>query len=82
MTIGPNPSICPEPLWKRAARALERQNAAQPRRVDASEGVQDDLPLVGETAQMALRFTVWSLRVMNADLAGMITGESGTGKFH
>jgi two-component system nitrogen regulation response regulator GlnG len=73
----PKPFDLPD-LMKRAARALEVKRRA-PVRVDASEGVQDDLPLVGRTAQMQALYRLVA-RVMNADLPVMITGESGTGK--
>jgi len=73
----PKPFDLPD-LMKRAARALEVKRRA-PVRVDASEGVQDDLPLVGRTVQMQALYRLVA-RVMNTDLPVMITGESGTGK--
>jgi two-component system nitrogen regulation response regulator GlnG len=73
----PKPFDLPD-LMKRAARALEVKRRA-PVRVDTSDGVQDDLPLVGRTAQMQALYRLVA-RVMNTDLPVMITGESGTGK--
>lgn len=73
----PKPFDLPD-LMKRAARALEVKRRA-PVRADAGEGMQDDLPLVGRTAQMQALYRLVA-RVMNTDLPVMITGESGTGK--
>lgn len=73
----PKPFDLPD-LMKRAARALEVKRRA-PVRADTSDEVQDDLPLVGRTAQMQALYRLVA-RVMNTDLPVMITGESGTGK--
>ncbi len=73
----PKPFDLPD-LMKRAARALEVKRRA-PVKVDAGDGMQDDLPLVGRTAQMQALYRLVA-RVMNTDLPVMITGESGTGK--
>ena len=74
----PKPFDLPD-LMKRSARALDlkRRAASKPQPVgrDASE----DLPLVGRTAGMQALYRLVA-RVMNADLAVLITGESGTGK--
>ncbi|MBT8456872.1 MAG: sigma-54 dependent transcriptional regulator [Alphaproteobacteria bacterium] len=75
----PKPFDLPD-LMKRAARALEvkrRLNTTQPK---ASIGAPpDDLPLVGRTPTMQALYRLVA-RVMNTDLAVLITGESGTGK--
>ncbi len=73
----PKPFDLPD-LMKRAARALEVKRRAPVQR-DVPEGGQDDLPLVGRTAQMQALYRLVA-RVMNTDLPVMITGESGTGK--
>lgn len=73
----PKPFDLPD-LMKRAARALEVKRRA-PVKSETSERVQDDLPLVGRTAQMQALYRLVA-RVMNTDLPAMITGESGTGK--
>lgn len=77
----PKPFDLPD-LMKRAARALEikrRINPAQREGAEPQEGNQDDLPLVGRTAQMQTLYRLVA-RVMNTDLTVMISGESGTGK--
>lgn len=75
----PKPFDLPD-LMKRAARALEvkRRAPASPRPDMAGDG-SDDLPLVGRTPQMQALYRLVA-RVMNTDLAVLITGESGTGK--
>jgi two-component system nitrogen regulation response regulator GlnG len=73
----PKPFDLPD-LMKRAARALEvrrRAPVAKPR--DEARG--DDLPLVGRTAAMQALYRLVA-RVMNTDMAVLITGDSGTGK--
>lgn len=76
----PKPFDLPD-LMKRAARALEtrrrvaRPAAAPARGAEASE----ELPLVGRTAAMQALYRLVA-RVMNTDMAVLITGESGTGK--
>ena len=75
----PKPFDLPD-LMKRAARALETKRRAPVARSGAvaSEGG-DDLPLVGRTPQMQALYRLVA-RVMNTELAVLITGESGTGK--
>ncbi len=73
----PKPFDLPD-LMKRAARALEVKRKAAPPKAE-TEGAQNDLPLVGRTAQMQALYRLVA-RVMNTDLPVMITGESGTGK--
>ncbi len=73
----PKPFDLPD-LMKRAARALEtkrRQRTGAP----PAPANGDDLPLVGRTAAMQALYRLVA-RVMNTDLAVLITGESGTGK--
>jgi len=73
----PKPFDLPD-LMKRAARALEikRRLPPAPSRVPAAD---DALPLVGRAANMQALYRLVA-RVMNTDLAVLITGESGTGK--
>ncbi|WP_172295255.1 response regulator [Pseudoruegeria sp. HB172150] len=73
----PKPFDLPD-LMKRAARALEVKRRATPKRVNG-EQTQDDLPLVGRTPAMQALYRLVA-RVMNTELAVLITGESGTGK--
>ena len=72
----PKPFDLPD-LMKRSARALEQKRVAakpaQPRETS------EDLPLVGRTPAMQALYRLVA-RVMNVDLAVLITGESGTGK--
>ena len=72
----PKPFDLPD-LMKRSARALEQKRVAakpaQPRETT------EDLPLVGRTPAMQALYRLVA-RVMNVDLAVLITGESGTGK--
>ncbi|WP_135446998.1 response regulator [Tabrizicola caldifontis] len=73
----PKPFDLPD-LMKRSSKALEQRRrvpkvVVQPR----EEG--DDLPLVGRTPAMQALYRLVA-RVMNTDLAVLITGESGTGK--
>ena len=75
----PKPFDLPD-LMKRSARALDVKRRAAPRAtpaplIDAGE----DLPLVGRTAAMQALYRLVA-RVMNTDLAVLVTGESGTGK--
>ncbi|RLJ41815.1 two-component system nitrogen regulation response regulator GlnG [Litoreibacter meonggei] len=75
----PKPFDLPD-LMKRAARALDRKRVvSKPRTADEPTGEGDDLPLVGRTPAMQELYRLVA-RVMNTDLAVMITGESGTGK--
>lgn len=73
----PKPFDLPD-LMKRSAKALEQrrrlpQPAPPPREAAA------DLPLVGTTPAMQALYRLVA-RVMNTDLAVLISGESGTGK--
>ncbi len=73
----PKPFDLPD-LMKRAARALELKRHKRPRS-DTPAEAGDDLPLVGKTAAMQALYRLVA-RVMNTDIAVLITGESGTGK--
>ncbi|SEN83985.1 two-component system, NtrC family, nitrogen regulation response regulator GlnG [Pseudorhodobacter antarcticus] len=74
----PKPFDLPD-LMKRSARALEmKRRVSQSAPMPARE-VGDDLPLVGRTAGMQALYRLVA-RVMNTDLAVLVTGESGTGK--
>jgi two-component system nitrogen regulation response regulator GlnG len=73
----PKPFDLPD-LMKRSARALDQKRRALARKVEPREAV-DDLPLVGRTPAMQALYRLVA-RVMNTDLAVLITGESGTGK--
>ncbi len=74
----PKPFDLPD-LMKRASKALDiRRRAARPR-APADGAPQDDLPLVGRTPAMQALYRLVA-RVMNTDLAVLISGESGTGK--
>ena len=73
----PKPFDLPD-LMKRSARALEQKRRAPARPVQPREAG-DDLPLVGRTAAMQALYRLVA-RVMNTDLAVLVTGESGTGK--
>ncbi|PZQ99607.1 MAG: nitrogen regulation protein NR(I) [Cereibacter sphaeroides] len=73
----PKPFDLPD-LMKRSARALDQKRRAVARRVEPRE-TGDDLPLVGRTPAMQALYRLVA-RVMNTDLAVLITGESGTGK--
>jgi two-component system, NtrC family, nitrogen regulation response regulator GlnG len=73
----PKPFDLPD-LMKRSARALE-QKRRSPAKPAAPREPAEDLPLVGRTAAMQALYRLVA-RVMNTDLAVLITGESGTGK--
>jgi two-component system nitrogen regulation response regulator GlnG len=73
----PKPFDLPD-LMKRSARALDQKRRAVARKVEPREAV-DNLPLVGRTPAMQALYRLVA-RVMNTDLAVLITGESGTGK--
>jgi two-component system nitrogen regulation response regulator GlnG len=73
----PKPFDLPD-LMKRSARALDLKRRA-PARIVAPREAGDDLPLVGRTPAMQALYRLVA-RVMNTDLAVLITGESGTGK--
>jgi two-component system, NtrC family, nitrogen regulation response regulator GlnG len=73
----PKPFDLPD-LMKRAARALaQKRRAPAPARDTAGQG--SDLPLVGRTPAMQALYRLVA-RVMNTEIAVLITGESGTGK--
>jgi two-component system nitrogen regulation response regulator GlnG len=73
----PKPFDLPE-LMKRSAKALEVKRRA-PKAPAAPREPGDDLPLVGRTPAMQALYRLVA-RVMNTDLAVLVTGESGTGK--
>ncbi|AQS48347.1 MULTISPECIES: response regulator [Thioclava] len=75
----PKPFDLPD-LMKRAQKALEqkRRSPTAPREIDGRADA-GDLPLVGRTPAMQELYRLVA-RVMNADLAVLIAGESGTGK--
>ena len=73
----PKPFDLPD-LMKRSARALDKKRRTVSRPAEPREAG-DDLPLVGRTAAMQALYRLVA-RVMNTDLAVLITGESGTGK--
>ena len=74
----PKPFDLPD-LMKRSARALDlkRRTAVKAQAPVREPGA--DLPLVGRTAAMQALYRLVA-RVMNTDLAVLVTGESGTGK--
>ncbi len=75
----PKPFDLPD-LMKRAARALSQKRRATPSASEAqARDAGEDLPLVGRTPAMQALYRLVA-RVMNTDLAVLITGESGTGK--
>ncbi|SNS41169.1 response regulator [Tropicimonas sediminicola] len=77
----PKPFDLPD-LMKRASKALETKRRVQQARPVIEErptGGTEDLPLVGRTPVMQALYRLVA-RVMNTDLAVLITGESGTGK--
>jgi two-component system, NtrC family, nitrogen regulation response regulator GlnG len=73
----PKPFDLPD-LMKKSARALDQKRRTQVKPVAPRE-VGDDLPLVGRTPAMQALYRLVA-RVMNTDLAVLVTGESGTGK--
>jgi len=73
----PKPFDLPD-LMKRSSRALARKRHRSPSTPPLSGG-EDDLPLVGSTAEMQALYRLVA-RVMNTNLPVLITGESGTGK--
>jgi len=74
----PKPFDLPD-LMKRAARALDLKRRAPAKSSAPPREAGDDLPLVGRTSTMQALYRLVA-RVMNTDLAVLITGESGTGK--
>ena len=73
----PKPFDLPD-LMKRSAKALDQKRHA-PKVVVPAREAGDDLPLVGRTTAMQALYRLVA-RVMNTELAVLITGESGTGK--
>jgi two-component system, NtrC family, nitrogen regulation response regulator GlnG len=73
----PKPFDLPD-LMKKSARALDQKRRTQAKPVAPREAG-DDLPLVGRTPAMQALYRLVA-RVMNTDLAVLVTGESGTGK--
>ncbi|MFN4201694.1 MAG: response regulator [Tabrizicola sp.] len=73
----PKPFDLPD-LMKRSAKALEQKRHTA-RVVVPPRDPGDDLPLVGRTPAMQALYRLIA-RVMNTELAVLITGESGTGK--
>jgi two-component system nitrogen regulation response regulator GlnG len=75
----PKPFDLPD-LMKRSAKALDqKRRAPRPAPAPTPREAGDDLPLVGRTPAMQALYRLVA-RVMNTDLAVLITGESGTGK--
>jgi two-component system nitrogen regulation response regulator GlnG len=74
----PKPFDLPD-LMRRSARALEMKRRAPARPSAAPREAGQDLPLVGRTPAMQALYRLVA-RVVNTDLAVLITGESGTGK--
>ncbi len=73
----PKPFDLPD-LMKKSARALDQKRRV-PAKPIAPRDMGDDLPLVGRTPAMQALYRLVA-RVMNTDLAVLVTGESGTGK--
>lgn len=73
----PKPFDLPD-LMKRSAKALDQKRHA-PKVVVPAREAGGDLPLVGRTPAMQALYRLVA-RVMNTELAVLITGESGTGK--
>jgi two-component system nitrogen regulation response regulator GlnG len=75
----PKPFDLPD-LMKRAARALDvKRRTGAARKAVETTAAADDLPLVGRTPAMQALYRLVA-RIMNTDIAVLITGESGTGK--
>ena len=73
----PKPFDLPD-LMKRSAKALDQKRRTA-KVVVAPREPGDDLPLVGRTPAMQALYRLVA-RVMNTELAVLVTGESGTGK--
>jgi two-component system nitrogen regulation response regulator GlnG len=73
----PKPFDLPD-LMKRSAKALDLKRRAPARAAQPREAA-EDLPLVGRTVAMQSLYRLVA-RVMNTDIAVLVTGESGTGK--
>jgi two-component system nitrogen regulation response regulator GlnG len=74
----PKPFDLPD-LMKRSAKALDMKRRSPQRAAVPVREAGDDLPLVGRTAAMQALYRLVA-RVMNTDLAVLVTGESGAGK--
>ncbi len=74
----PKPFDLPD-LMKRASRALTQKRRATPAPDTPQREAAEDLPLVGRTPAMQALYRLVA-RVMNTDLAVLVSGESGTGK--
>lgn len=74
----PKPFDLPD-LMKRTARALDVKTRARADRTPEPPDRPEDLPMVGRTPVMQALYRLVA-RVMNTDLAVVISGESGTGK--
>ncbi len=74
----PKPFDLPD-LMKRSAKALDIKRRVRPAAPTTPREAGEDLPLVGRTPAMQNLYRLVA-RVMNTDLAVLITGESGTGK--
>jgi two-component system nitrogen regulation response regulator GlnG len=74
----PKPFDLPD-LMKRSDKALDVKRRVRPASATPTREALDDLPLVGRTPAMQALYRLVA-RVMNSDLAVLITGESGTGK--
>ncbi|MCU0817115.1 MAG: sigma-54 dependent transcriptional regulator [Cypionkella sp.] len=74
----PKPFDLPD-LMKRSAKALEQKRRAPKVEVPPQREAGEDLPLVGRTPAMQALYRLVA-RVMNTELAVLVTGESGTGK--
>jgi two-component system nitrogen regulation response regulator GlnG len=74
----PKPFDLPD-LMKRAAKALNKKHHSARAQASEPRSAADDLPLVGRTPAMQTLYRLVA-RVMNTDLAVLISGESGTGK--
>jgi two-component system, NtrC family, nitrogen regulation response regulator GlnG len=73
----PKPFDLPD-LMKKSARALDQKRRTSTK-APAPREAGDDLPLVGRTPAMQALYRLVA-RIMNTDLAVLVTGESGTGK--
>ncbi|MEZ5868171.1 MAG: response regulator [Defluviimonas denitrificans] len=74
----PKPFDLPD-LMKRASRALTQKRRTTPAPDTPQRAAAEDLPLVGRTPAMQALYRLVA-RVMNTDLAVLVSGESGTGK--
>lgn len=74
----PKPFDLPD-LMKRTARALDQKRRTQTAPQEPVDERPDDLPMVGRTQVMQALYRLVA-RVMNTDMAVLLSGESGTGK--